>query len=110
MKSFFSLLMLGFIFYSCGGGCINREKMDSLLFEKIQSFEKENNLDDISFLFKVNTVLTESLEKEISDIGIGIETKAGNIITAKGNYKELSKLSTLNFIEKMELSVTRPLK
>lgn len=94
---------------SCSNTQYVFEKMDTPLIQKINELEELNSNKLISFLGKTNKIIDEEMKLELADTGILIETLAGDIFTAKGNRLQISELSRKDCIEKLELSLYRPL-
>ncbi|HOJ17627.1 MAG TPA: hypothetical protein PLT92_03580 [Ignavibacteriaceae bacterium] len=85
------------------------EKMDNALIQEINSLDKDKSDKLISIIGKTILEINDNIKEEIASSGVVIETVAGNIFTATGDRCGISKLSRQDFIEKLELSVVRPL-
>ncbi|MHC1737257.1 MAG: hypothetical protein AB9882_04540 [Ignavibacteriaceae bacterium] len=109
MQKFLLFLLFGLVIMNCSSTQYVFEKMDSPLIMKINELEKINSNVVISFLGKTNMNIDDGMKLELENTGIVIETVVGDIFTAKGDRLQIAELSRKDCIEKLELSVYRPL-
>lgn len=109
MQKILMFLSTCLLLMSCSSTNYIFEKMDSPLIQKINELEKDNSHIVISFLGKTNKTIDDVMKAELVKTGIVIETITGDIFTAKGDRLQIAELSQKACIEKLELSVYRPL-
>ncbi len=109
MRGLIPIIFLVLFFMSCNHNQYKIEKMDHALIQEINSLDKDKSDKLISIIGKTILEINDNIKEEIASSGVVIETVAGNIFTASGDRCGISKLSRQDFIEKLELSVVRPL-
>lgn len=109
MQKFLVILLTSLVIMSCSSTQYVFEKMDAPLVQKINELEKLNSNKLITFLGKTNRNIDEEMKTELTKTGIVIETVTGDIFTAKGDRLQISEVSQKDWVEKLELSVYRPL-
>ncbi len=105
------LLMLS-AFYLSLSGCnsgYDYSKFDSPLSEKFREIERSGKEEQIQFFINTSLPPNDEMKKQITNTGVTIETVIGNIITARGYRNQIGKLSQLDFVRRLELSVNRKL-
>jgi hypothetical protein len=86
------------------------EKMDTALRQKLDSLEKENSDISVNLLGKCNTAINSDIENELMSTGITLQSTAGDIFTARGDYKSIKKVSALDIVTSLELERRMELK
>lgn len=85
----------------------NDTKMDAPLRKLIRQSIHSDDTIKINCLAELTGPLDENMRAQIEATGVKVNTTVNHIITLSGKAKEISELSTLDFVVQLQLSQQR---
>ncbi len=104
---FFSALL----FASCCSqdNMIYEKKMDTPLKQKISEVTKEGSDEKIQIIGKCSQAITDEMKVSLEETGMTIESIVGDIFTAMGTKDQIIKISRIDYVSQLNLSITSKL-
>ena len=109
MKLLYPILLCVFVFSSCMNKPdeLIESKINSALKIKLAEVARNSSSEKIQILGKCSEQISETMKVKLVETGADIQSVIGQIFTAEASAEEIKKLTNIDFVLYLELSVER---